>query len=243
MADPSSATPDRVNNSAGMAESEGTGMTWPSSLPFELALERARVLDQGALTMLYRRFMPVVYRFVLARVSGVQVAEDVTSETFLAVVTGIRGMRATDELTFAAWVLGIARNKVATHFRRQSTQPATRPWLPEDDQPITVADEGDPLAIITARESWAEVVAALNQLTEEQRAVVLYRCVLGYATDDVARLLDRQANAIRALQFRGLASLARHLNAAASVTSPGGKQHTVRNVRKAREEGGNGDAT
>jgi RNA polymerase sigma-70 factor (ECF subfamily) len=217
-------------------------MTWPPSLPFEIALERARALDQAALSMLYRRFMPVVYRYVLARVSGVQVAEDVTSETFLAVVAGIRGMRATDELTFAAWVLGIARHKVATHFRRQSTQPATRPWLPGDDQPLTVADEGDPLAIITARESWAEVVAALNQLTEEQRAVVLYRCVLGYATEDVAQLLNRQENAIRALQFRGLASLARYLNAAASITSPGSEQHTVRNEKKAKKEGGNGDA-
>jgi RNA polymerase sigma-70 factor (ECF subfamily) len=188
-------------------------MTWPPALPFSLALERARALDRSALGMLYRRFLPVVYRYVLARVGTVHVAEDVTAETFFAVVEGISAMRAHDELTFAAWVLGIARNKVAMHFRRLHAHPETPRSLPEDEQPRAVAEEDDPLAIITARESWAEVVAGLNQLTEDQRAVVLYRCVLGYSTEDVAQLLEKQPNAIRALQFRALASLARHLGA------------------------------
>ena len=222
MADPSSVTPERINNAAGILGGAGTGLTWPSSLPFSLALERARALDPSALGMLYRRFMPVVYRYVLARVSAAHLAEDITSETFMAVVTGIGAMRAEDELAFAAWVLGIARNKVATHFRRSHARPDTRELLADDEQPLALADEGDPLAIITARESWAEVVAALNQLTEEQRAVVLYRCVLGYSTEEVARLLDRLPNAIRALQFRGLASLARHLNIAHHADAPEG---------------------
>jgi len=95
----------------------GTGLTWPPELPFEFALERARELDRSALGMLYRRFMPVVYRFVLARVGTVSATEDITPETFFAVIDGIASMRAHDELTFAAWVLGIARNKVALHFR------------------------------------------------------------------------------------------------------------------------------
>ena len=228
MADPSSVTPERINNAAGILGGAGTGLTWPSSLPFSLALERARALDPSALGMLYRRFMPVVYRYVLARVSAAPVAEDVTSETFVAVVTGIGGMRAEDELAFAAWVLGIARHKVATHFRRRHAQPDARQLLADEEHPAAVADADDPLAIITGRESWAEVVSALNQLTEEQRAVILYRCVLGYSTEDVARLLERQASAIRALQFRGLASLARLLKASDEV---------------AHEQGGKGDAS
>jgi hypothetical protein len=41
--------------------------------------------------------------------------------------------------------------------------------------------------------------------------VVLYRCVLGYSAEEVADLLDKHPGTIRALQFRALASLARHL--------------------------------
>jgi RNA polymerase sigma-70 factor (ECF subfamily) len=177
-------------------------------------LERARELDRSALGMLYRRFMPVVYRYVLARVGTVPAAEDVTSETFFGVIDGIASMRAHDELTFAAWVLGIARNQVAMHFRRLRTrEPEPEPLL-EEEQPVATAGAGDPLEVITAQESWAEVLAALNKLTEDQQTVILYHCVLGYSTDEVAELLQKQPNAIRVLQFRALASLARHLGMA-----------------------------
>lgn len=187
-------------------------MTWPPSLPFEHVLRRARALDQTAISLLYKRFLPVVYRYAMARVGDMHAAEDVTSETFFAMVEGIGTTRAVDELGFAAWLLGVARNKVAMHFRAQRFRPDIRHELPEDAHPYTTAEEADPLTVITARESWSEVVAALNLLTEEQRAVVLYRCILGFSTEDVAQLLDKRPGTIRALQFRALASLDRYLH-------------------------------
>jgi RNA polymerase sigma-70 factor (ECF subfamily) len=162
--------------------------------------------------MLYKRFLPVVYRYALARVTDVQQAEDVTSETFFAMIESIPSTRAEDELAFAAWLLGIARNKVAMHFRRLRSRQELYGALPEGAEPSAVAEEDDPLGIITSRESWSEVVQALDQLTEDQRTVVLYRCVLGFSADEVAQLLQKQAGTIRALQFRALASLARHLD-------------------------------
>jgi RNA polymerase sigma-70 factor (ECF subfamily) len=186
-------------------------MTWPPAHPFALVLERARAFDHTALSQLYQRFLPVVYRFMLARVGDVPTAEDLTADTFFAVVEQIASTRARDELGFAAWVLGIARNKVRMHHRRARTGPAFAAELDSGEHPAARAEEGDPLAIITARESWSEVVGALTRLTEEQRLVVLYRCVLGYPTEEVATLLEKQPGTIRALQFRALASLARFL--------------------------------
>lgn len=195
-------------------------MTWPPMLPFERVLERAKALDKTALSMLYKRFLPVVYRYTLARVADIHQAEDITADTFIAVVEHIASTRALDELSFAAWLLGIARNKVAMYFRHQRGQPYIQRDMPEDAEPVASAEGDDPLAIITARESWSEVVQALNLLTEEQRAVVLYRCVLGYPTEDVARLMEKQPGTIRALQFRALASLARHLGLNEGKSSP-----------------------
>ncbi len=198
-------------------------MTWPPALPFEQALQQAQAADQQAMGMLYKRFLPVVYRFVLARVSDVHTAEDLTSETFFAIVEHIGETRAHDELTFVAWALGIARNQIAMHFRRLRARPVSQFTLHETDLADGMAHERDPLDVITARESWAEVVTALDRLTEEQRSVILYRSVLGYSTEDVAQLLGKQAGAIRALQFRALASLARFLKlAGAEVESPSG---------------------
>jgi RNA polymerase sigma factor (sigma-70 family) len=207
---------DRERSSSKLSDRRPAGgsMTWPPALPFALVLERARMLDQASIGLLYKRFLPVVYRYVLSRVAHIPQAEDVTADTFFAMIEGIKTTRAQDELGFIAWLLGIARNKVALHFRHLRGMPAFQSDLPEAAEPLTNADEDDPLTIITSRETWSEVVQALHRLTEEQRAVVLYRCILGYATSDVAQLLDKRPGTIRALQFRALASLARHLGLA-----------------------------
>src|SRR5260221_4822083 len=193
---------------------------WLPDLPFASVLERARALDHGALSLLYSRYLPVVRLYVLGRVRDVHLAEDVISETFLAMVDSIERVRADGEPAFAGWLLGIARNKVVDHYRRRAALPTIQGMVAPWEEPAAQAEAGDPLNVVTARESWAEVVAALQRLTEEQRMVVLYRCVLGYATEDVARLMDRQPGAGGALQFRALGSLARVL-AARGMNPPG----------------------
>jgi RNA polymerase sigma-70 factor, ECF subfamily len=195
------------------------GMTWAPSMSFAEILRRARAFDEEAMTQLYRRFLPVVYRFIITRVADVPTAEDLTSDTFYAVIEHIGDTRAEDELTFAAWTLGIARNQVASYFRRQRARPVTR--LDEPEQENLVASDDDPLSVITARERLAEVAEALNQLTEDQRTVVLYRIILGYSAEDVGVLLKKQPGAVRALQFRALASLARIMGLPAPRRLPG----------------------
>lgn len=211
-------------------------ITWPSELPFSLVLERARTLDATALSLLYRRFLPVVYRFALARIGEPHAAEDITSETFSAMVEQISALRARDELGFSAWLLSIARNQAAMQIRRRRSQHEQYGELPEARQPHAVAEAGDPLAVLTARESWSETVAALNRLTEEQRDVVLLRCVLGFSTEEVATQLGKQPGTIRALQFRALASLARLLGTNPDTSPAASSAATARRSKGRRHE-------
>jgi RNA polymerase sigma-70 factor, ECF subfamily len=183
---------------------------WGQDSSFSAILDHARALDKQALGLLYERYLAIVYRFVYLRVGDTHVAEDLTADVFFSVVAHIQQLHATDELTFAAWILRIARNVVLAHHRTLRAQPPT-----ESASLLaltTSAEEGDPLAIITAREDWSTVVSALNALTEDQRNVVLYRCLLGYSAIEVGRLLEKRPGAIRALQFRALTSLARLLD-------------------------------
>jgi RNA polymerase sigma-70 factor, ECF subfamily len=183
---------------------------WDHDTSFSVILDRARSLDKPALGFLYERYLAIVYRFVYLRVGDTHVAEDLTADVFFSVVAHVQQLHATDELTFAAWILRIARNVVLAHHRTLRAQPPT-----ESASLLaltTSAEEGDPLAIITAREDWSTVVSALNALTEDQRNVVLYRCLLGYSAIEVGRLLEKRPGAIRALQFRALTSLARLLD-------------------------------
>src|SRR5262249_6241374 len=143
---------DRERSSSGSSDRRPAGgsMTWPPALSFTLVLERARTLDQASIGLLYTRFLPVVYRYVLARVAHIPQAEDIPADTFFAMIESIKTTRAQDELGFIAWLLGIARNKVALHFRHLRGMPAFQSVLPEAAEPFTSADEGDPLAIITS---------------------------------------------------------------------------------------------
>lgn len=222
-------------------------MTWPPDLPFAVVLQRARQRDQQAISALYKRFLPVVYRYVLARVDDPHLAEDLTADTFFAMVKDIGGARASEELAFSAWVLSIARSKVAQHFRRQHIRTDIEREMAPAAEPHTTDDEDDPLAIITARESWGTVAHALSRLTEEQRSVVLYRCVLDYSAEEVADLLGKQPGTIRALQFRALASLARHLGIEKSGHQASQASHARPDTEKRysprrQQPGRNGDA-
>ena len=54
-------------------------------------------------------------------------------------------------------------------------------------------------------------MAGLSLLTEEQREVILLRFIADMSVDEVARLTGRSAGAVRALQHRAIAQLARKL--------------------------------
>ena len=52
-------------------------------------------------------------------------------------------------------------------------------------------------------------MAALQQLSAEQREVLMLQLVAGLTVPEVATALGKTTNAVKALQHRGLASLAR----------------------------------
>ncbi len=205
-------TPQPDSLSRYIPYAERVGATWPPTTPFEKVLIRAKNSETPAIGMLYRRFHSAIQRYILTRVADIPTAEDIASETFVAMIRGIASARATDELSFAAWLLGIARNQVLIHFRRVRIHPQVELEVMHSNEAQSVAEEGDPLLVLMARESWIETVNALNQLPPDQRAVILYRCVLGYSLDDVAKEMEKRPGTISALQFRAHISLARLLD-------------------------------
>src|SRR5258708_38655609 len=117
-------------------------------------------------------------------------------------VESIERLRADDELAFAGWLFSIARNKIAEHYRRQTSRPHVRGAIAPEEEPLALAEGGDPLGVVGARERWREAADALQHLTEEQRTVLLYRCVPGYDTGEAAQVVGPEASAVPALQCR-----------------------------------------
>ncbi len=87
-------------------------------------LARQARTDADAFAELYRRHVTSVYRYHMAHTGNVKDAEDLTSQTFMAALEGIRSYRGTG--SFAAWIMGIASRKRAMFFR------GSKPEVPLD---------------------------------------------------------------------------------------------------------------
>jgi len=187
---------------------------------FRRLLDDARRGESEALSALYREFFPTVFAYIRLRVPD-GMAEDVTSEVFLQMVESIHQLRTSDETGFIGWLLQIARITIANYYRQRRKQPmyvhfeltllrkedTSEIWMIPASHPDT-----DPVRWTEAREEWDRVIKAINMLTEEQRQVLIGRLLLGYHVKTVARTIGKNANAVKALQFRALRSLKRLLS-------------------------------
>jgi RNA polymerase sigma-70 factor, ECF subfamily len=152
-----------------------------------------------ALLALYDNTLHEVYGYLLARCGSTAVAEDLTSETFLAAVDAVR-RDAVPHLT-AAWLIGVARHKLVDHWRRHEREQRTRAAV--DDNPLTptVNDDWDVvLDVMVARE-------ALATLRADHRCALTLRYLDGLAVRDVAGYLDRTVGATEVLLVRARAAL------------------------------------
>lgn len=172
-----------------------------------LIIRRAKAYDRVAFEELYRFAVVPVYRYLSARLDTVAEAEDLTQEVFLAALAGIEGLRAEDESGILAWLFQIARHKLADYLRRRYR----RPTAPLEEADRIEAEQPRPEEVAESDEERAELRRALDQLTAEQREVVVFKYVLGYSNEQTARVMGKNVNAINQLHHRSLASLHRLL--------------------------------
>src|SRR5919106_2166514 len=81
----------------------------------ESGLAELAITDIEAFAELYRRHLTRVYRYHAAHVGNPKDAEDLTSQTFIAALEGIRSFGGRG--SFAAWLLGIASRKRLMFYR------------------------------------------------------------------------------------------------------------------------------
>ena len=183
-------------------------------------LEQAKRRDEEALVALYQRALPVIYRYVLARLGRPDVVEDVVADVFLVMVESIGDLRAGHEAGFYAWLIQIAQGKIARAVRRQQHNQArlvSLSWTSEggdenQEAALMATDmESNPAALREWRETLEELGLALGSLTTEQQVVVIGRFLAGQSIEDLARVLNKKPGSVRALQFRALETLAEHL--------------------------------
>jgi RNA polymerase sigma-70 factor (ECF subfamily) len=148
---------------------------------------------------IYGSALPHVYGYLLPRSGSVAVAEDLTSETFLAAVAATRE-RGGREVT-VPWLIGIARHKLVDHWRRAGRE--SRGLAAAEQHGDAAEDPWDGVADADAAH------AALSRVSAPQRAALTLRYLDGLPVAEVAEHLGRSVHATETLLVRARAALRR----------------------------------
>ncbi|MGH9225735.1 MAG: RNA polymerase sigma factor [Acidimicrobiales bacterium] len=167
-------------------------------LPFPEILAAAQAGAGWARSRLYESTAPAVAGYV--RAQGIADPADVTSDVFVAVLTGLPSFRG-DEAHFRRWVFTIAYRRVTDVWRARSR--------PGPVVPAASVPSAEDVAL--DRLSGERAAELLARLTPEQRQVVALRVIADLSLEDVAHLLGKPVGAVKALQHRAIATLRRHL--------------------------------
>lgn len=176
----------------------------PEASRLRALVDLAKEGDAEAFGQLYDHYVTGVFRFIYYRVGSQQLAEDLTSETF------VRGLRAIQRFNwqgkdFGAWLTTIARNLVADHFKSsRSRLEIVSETIPEG-KTHAASPEQEVLALISNE----ILFEAVNALPNEQRDCILMRFIQGLSIAQTAAALGRSEGAIKQLQLRAVRSLAK----------------------------------
>jgi RNA polymerase sigma-70 factor (ECF subfamily) len=172
-------------------------------------LAGARRREPAAVTRVYTAYAPALFRFFLAAVGDRPTAEDLTGDVFESAIEGLPRFRGPVE-ALGGWLFRIAHHDLSDHRRRQARHPVQPlDGVLEEAAWAAGADDAEELAI--ERIEGNRVLAALRQLSPDQREVLLLRMAAGLTAPEVAAIVGKTTGAVKALQHRGVASLARVL--------------------------------
>jgi RNA polymerase sigma-70 factor, ECF subfamily len=159
----------------------------------------------AAVDLLMRQIRPMVIRYCRARLGNLaghyHVAEDVTQEVCLAVLTALPRYRDMGK-PFASFVFGIASHKVADARRL-----AARLAIPTDDLPDSADDQPGPEEAAVSSLEAQRARALLARLPWNQRQLLVLRVLTGLSAEETGAVLGMSAGAVRVSQHRALARL------------------------------------
>ena len=150
---------------------------------------------------LYELLAPKLCSYLAYRLHGrTDVAEDLTAEVFLKAFQRIDSFRFRD-VPFSSWLYRVAHNCLVDHVRAERRRGGA---VVDLDQVPHLLVEHDTLP---GRLDRHVLTAALAEVTDKQRTVVLLRTVEGFSIAETAAAMGLTQDSVKQLHSRGLRAL------------------------------------
>ena len=170
-------------------------------------LARARRGELDAFEELVRQYEKRVYAVALRSSGSPEDAADITQEVFLRAWRSIESFRG--DSGFSTWLFRITMNLCVDHARHKNAQPQTQPLVVgEEDAERPIPDTAPtPEEHLENSELGRELAAALDEVSEEHRRIVLLRDVSGLSYTEIAEVLEISEGTVKSRLSRARIAL------------------------------------
>ncbi|HAV62498.1 MAG TPA: hypothetical protein DCY13_09060 [Verrucomicrobiales bacterium] len=172
----------------------------------QLPVAAARAGDPAAWDALFRRYQLPLYSYVHELTRHEQTSLDLVQETFIKAVRHLGSLR--DDARFGGWLFRIAHQLCQQHWRRQ------RPTEPLDagDRPELADESASPLEELLSAEQEELFLAALTELAEEHRSVVLLHYLEDFDLAEISEITGVPLGTVKSRLHHARRKLRKQLN-------------------------------
>lgn len=161
--------------------------------------------DSTAFGVLYDQHVRKIYDFVYYKTMHRQTAEDLTSEIFMKALDKIQTYKP-HKASFTTWLYQIARNTMIDFFRKNKHHSVN---INDETIERTLTDHSDMHTATDAVLRLEQVRSHLNQLTPEQRDIIMMRVWQELSYQEIAAIMDKSEANCKMIFSRGIKELRR----------------------------------
>ena len=162
-------------------------------------VHRAKAGEQAVWDEWFDAFYPKLYRYAFIRLGRRSEAEDIVSQVFLEAVRQIDRYQYTGRPVLA-WLYRIEHNLVYERLKQAER-------APEPEEAASAELIAGPETLVAN----IDLLNALNELSEEQRDVIILRFYLSMSAQEVGALIGKSPAAVFSLQARAIINLRERL--------------------------------
>lgn len=165
--------------------------------------ETKEKFSKESFELVFKKHYPSVYRYIFKRVLNVQIAEDMAMDVFVVCLENIESFDPT-RASFQTWLYTIINNKLKNYYRSKKD-------FSELDENLAVEDFSDFIdSASTLTYLRNHLAKALEELSEPQRKIIIYRYFKGKNSNDIALILGMTPSNVRVQLKRGIDNLKKY---------------------------------
>ena len=172
----------------------------------DVLLRRAAKGDEEAFTVLYRRHQAAIYRFALRMTGNAWASEEIVQDVFMTLMREPKKYDA-ERAALAAYLYGIARNRVMKHLERLPREVALDEQNENGARGAAVTNVVTPMHWAERQERLEQVRSAVLDLPAEFREAVVLCELEELSYEEASQRIGCPIGTIRSRLHRGRALL------------------------------------